>query len=192
MDVRSPTLTRRDALAFCAYPALAAACAVLPTATWALPRKTLIFPRDAGTHNDFSTEWWYITGHANAQETKSSIGQTASLGFQVTFFRRRVAATQSLQSRFAAKHLLFAHAAVTDVQGKKLWHDQRIARWSGDAPASNPTDLAWASAEDTDIVLRDWSLRRVGADLQAKIPAGDFSLDLRFKATQPVLLQGAE
>ena len=95
-----------------------------------------------------------------------------------------------MQSRLAAKQLLFAHAAVTDVQGKKLWHDQRIARWSGDAPGSNPADMASASAEDTDIMLRDWSLRRVGADLQAQIPAGEFTLNLKLKATQPVLLQG--
>ncbi len=97
-----------------------------------------------------------------------------------------------MQSRLAAKQLLFAHAAVTDVQGKKLWHDQRIARWSGEAPNSNAADLASASAEDTNIVLRDWSLRRVGADLRAHIPAGDFTLSLNFKATQPVLLQGQD
>lgn len=180
-------LSRRDALA---WPALAAGLTTLPSASWALPKKTLSFPRDAGSHNDFTTEWWYTTGYANAPDTGAA--EPAKLGFQVTFFRRRVAATQRMQSRLAAKQLLFAHAAVTDVQGKKLWHDQRIARWSGEAPGSNPADLASASAEDTDIVLRDWSLRRVGSDLQAQIPAGDFTLNLNFKATQPVLLQGQD
>lgn len=160
--------------------------ASLPPAAWALPAANLRFARDAGAHNDFGIEWWYITGYAN------SAGQTAALGFQVTFFRNRVASTQAMQSNLAARHLLFAHAAVTDVQGKKLWHDQRIARWSGDPLGSNPADLAAASLSDTDIVLRDWSLRRVGADLQARIPAGDFSLDLTFKATQAVLLQGQQ
>ena len=180
-------LSRRDAMA---WPALATGLAVLPSASWALPEKTLSFPRDAGSHNDFTTEWWYITGYANAPDAVGAA--SAKLGFQVTFFRRHVAATQGMQSRLAAKQLLFAHAAVTDVQGKKLWHDQRIARWSGEAPGSNPADLASASTEDTDIVLRDWSLRRVGADLQAHIPAGDFTLNLNFKATQPVLLQGQD
>ena len=180
-------LSRRDAMA---WPALATGLAVLPSASWALPEKTLSFPRDAGSHNDFTTEWWYITGYANAPDAVAAA--SARLGFQVTFFRRHVAATQGMQSRLAAKQLLFAHAAVTDVQGKKLRHDQRIARWSGEAPGSNPADLASASTEDTDIVLRDWSLRRVGADLQAHIPAGDFTLNLNFKATQPVLLQGQD
>jgi predicted secreted hydrolase len=152
--------------------------------SWALPPKALAFPRDAGAHTDFATEWWYLTGYANVA------GHAAALGFQVTFFRSRVAATQGMQSRLAARQLIFAHAAVTDVQGKKLWHDQRLARWSEEPPGSNPADLAWASLQDTGVLLRDWSLRRVGADLEAHIPAGDFRLDLRFKASQPVLLQG--
>ena len=183
-------LSRRDVLSLPAVAALTAGLAALPSASWALPKKTLSFPHDAGSHNDFVTEWWYITGYAVGAYTGAL--KSAAFGFQVTFFRRRVAATQGMQSRLAAKQLLFAHAAVTDVQGKRLWHDQRIARWSGDAPGNNPADLASASAQDTDIVLRDWSLRRVGGDLQAQIPAGDFALKLNFKATQPVLLQGQD
>lgn len=172
-------IARRKALA---APLLAG---LLPGA-WALPAKQLTFPRDAGSHNDFATEWWYLTGYANLA------GQTAAMGFQVTFFRSRVAATQEMRSRLAAKQLLFAHAAVTDVAGKKLWHDQRIARWSGEPAGSNPADTAYASAQDTGVLLRDWSLLRQGADLHAQIPAGDFSLNLRFKAIQPVLLQGKD
>jgi len=176
-------LNRRALLA---TTALTGAFGNLTQPAWALPQKTLSFPRDAGAHPDFATEWWYLTGYANVE------GLAAALGFQVTFFRRRVEATQAMQSRLAARQLLFAHAAVTDVQSKKLWHDQRIARWSGEPAGRNPADTASASMEDTDVVLRDWSLRRTGADLQAGIGAADFSLNLTFKATQPVLLQGVE
>ncbi|WP_294764685.1 carotenoid 1,2-hydratase [uncultured Rhodoferax sp.] len=158
----------------------------LAPAAWALPPKRLSFPRDAGSHNDFATEWWYLTGHAQVG------GQAAALGFQVTFFRSRVAATQNLQSRLAARQLLFAHAAVTNVAGRKLWHDQRIARWSGEPAGQHPADTAWASEQDTGVQLRDWSLLRQGSDLLATIPAGDFRLDLRFQARQPVLLQGRD
>lgn len=176
-------LQRRAALA---VPLLAG---LLPTA-WALPPKRLTFPRDAGSHNDFATEWWYLTGYANVAGPTPL--QTAALGFQLTFFRSRVAATQDMPSRLAAKQLLFAHAAVTDVAGQKLWHDQRIARWSGEPAGSNPADTASASTQDTGVLLRDWSLQRQGADLQAQMPAADFSLNLNFKATQPVLLQGKD
>ena len=155
----------------------------------ALPAAKLTFPRDAGAHPDFATEWWYVTGYANVA------GQAAALGYQVTFFRSRVASAQGMRSRMAAKQLLFAHAAVTDVPGKKLWHDQRIARWSGAPLGSYPVDTASASEQDTHVVLRDWSLQRSGDTLQARIPSGKggaFALDLRFEATQPVLLQGKD
>ena len=92
-------------------------------ATQALTARTLVFPADHGAHPDLRTEWWYITGHA-----RSLAAEPREFGFQLTFFRTRVDAAQSLQSKFAAKQLIFAHAALTDVQGKKLWHDQRIAR----------------------------------------------------------------
>ena len=147
----------------------------------------LQFPRDAGAHPDFQTEWWYATGFANVA------GQAAALGFQITFFRRRVASTQALASALAAKQLLFAHAAVSDVAGKTLWSDQRIARWSGEPEGANGADPAWASLADTGVVLRDWSLTRTpeGA-LRAQVRAADFSLDLRLTETQPLLLQGEQ
>ena len=184
--MKHPGLGRRQLL-------LAPALAGLLPAAQALPRTTLRFPRDAGSHNDFKTEWWYVTGVAQVPGTPGDAkDKLRLLGFQVTFFRSRVDATQGMQSRLAARQLLFAHAAVTDVDGKKLWHDQRIARWSGDAPGTNPADTAHASSTDTNVTLRDWSLRRTGTDLQADIAGKDFAIQLRFQATQPVLLQGVD
>ena len=162
----------------------------LPTTQTATPppsqARTLVFPRDAGAHTDFKTEWWYLTGWANLP------GQEAAYGFQITFFRSRVEGTQAMRSRLAARQLLFAHAALTDVAGQRLWHDQRMARWSGEAPGQNPADSASASSRDTGIVLQDWSLLRAGADLQASVRAEGFALDLRFASTQPLLLQGQQ
>jgi len=160
-------MRRRPFLA--ALPALA-----LLSRAHALPPASLAFPRDFGAHPDFRTEWWYVTGHARAAERE--------FGFQVTFFRTRVATTQEMQSRFAAKQLVFAHAALTDVQGRKLWHDQRIAR--------EGFDIAGAATGDTDVRLRDWSLVRRAGGYRARLAAADFTLDLRCAATQPVLLQG--
>jgi predicted secreted hydrolase len=140
----------------------------------ALPLKTLVFPRDRGSHPDFKTEWWYVTGHC------ASAGR--EFGFQLTFFRSRVDSTQGMASKFAAKQLLFAHAAITDVQGKKLWHDQRIARDGFGVASSSEADMA--------IKLRDWSLRAEGKRYTADLPASDFGLKLQFNETQAVLLQG--
>jgi predicted secreted hydrolase len=163
--------------------ALPAAWASPPPAH-ALSRQRLNFPRDAGAHPDFQTEWWYLTGYANVAQT------AAAFGFQLTFFRSRVPQAQALQSSLAAKQLIFAHAAITDVRGQKLWHDQRIARWSGTAPGDNALDMASASTQKTDVALRDWSLHSDGPDLVATVRSTDFSLALRLTASQPVLLQG--
>lgn len=153
---------------------LLAALAAAP-ASWALPERALQFPRDFGSHPDLRTEWWYITGHA-----RTSAGR--EFGFQVTFFRSRVDAAQGMRSAFAARNLVFAHAAVTDLEGRVLLHDQRIARAG--------FGVAAASEADTDVRLRDWSLVRKDGSYSARVPAGEFMLDLRFAPTQPVLLQG--
>ena len=175
---------------------LAAAAQGVPTAAQALPARPLVFPRDHGSHPDLRTEWWYITGYGKAQ------GRL--WGFQVTFFRSRVDITQSLSSAFAAKQLLFAHAALTDVQSQRLVHDQRIARAG--------FGVAQASESDTRIRLHDWNLVRTdgppqrpalppathapelaaGSRYTTSIQGNQFSLDLVFDSTQPLLLQGAE
>ena len=156
--------------------------------TWALPGPGLAFPRDAGSHPEFATEWWYVTGYINGEGTGADAAP--AFGFQVTFFRSRVAKTQGMQSPLAARHLIFAHAAVTDVKGKKLWHDQRMARASGAEPGKNPLDTASASLHDTSIALRDWSLQCQAGDLRAHVVGADFSMALTLSASQPVLLQG--
>ena len=157
---------------------LSAAAALAPWAKTAnaLPPKTLEFPRDRGAHPDFNTEWWYITGQVAAGARQ--------FGFQLTFFRSRVGSTQDLTSKFAAKQLMFAHAAVTDVEGKKLHHDQRIAR-AGFGVAS-------ASEQDMALKLREWTLKADGPTYTASLGAQDFGLQLQFTETQNVLLQGAQ
>ncbi|MGZ5272291.1 MAG: lipocalin-like domain-containing protein [Ramlibacter sp.] len=141
----------------------------------ALPPRTLAFPRDFGAHPDLRTEWWYVTGFAAAGGRE--------FGFQLTFFRSGVEQARALASRFAARQLVFAHAALTDVQGRRLWHDQRIAR--------EGFGVAQADEADTRVQLRDWQLARsADGSYRARLPARDFTLDLRVAPTQPLLLQG--
>jgi predicted secreted hydrolase len=159
---------------------LALAGASLGTPSQALPARPMAFPRDFGAHPDLRTEWWYLTGHASAG--------ARDFGFQVTFFRSRVDDAQSLRSQFAARQLIFAHSAVTDVQGGKLWHDQRIAR--------EGFGIAQAARHDTDLRLRDWTLVRrdhaPGSRYVTRVRAQDFALDLHCDTTQAPLLQGRE
>ena len=136
----------------------------------------LNFPDDFGAHPVSRTEWWYVTG---------SLQSGARLwGFQVTFFRSATGVSVDSKSRFAATELVFAHAALTDLEGRRLRHDQRIAR-SG-------FGIARAAVGDTDVVLRDWHLVR-SMDAYRAVVASEsagFALDLKIMPTQPVLLQG--
>ena len=145
----------------------------------ALPAKTLVFPRDRGAHPDFRTEWWYITG-----QSSSDAASPRRFGFQLTFFRSRVDGTAQMTSNFAARQLIFAHAAVTDIEGGKLWHDQRIAR--------EGFGVASASQQDMALKLRDWTLTANGTRYTAELPAADFGLSLQFEETQNNLLQGKQ
>ena len=175
-----PSPLRRQWLLQTAALGTAALLGGLPLTAQALPARQLQFPRDFGSHPDLRTEWWYITGLALAGGRR--------WGFQVTFFRSRVEGTQALRSAFAARQLIFAHAALTDLQAGRILHDQRIARAG--------FGVAQASEADTAVQLQDWSLVRQasgsgrGSTYAAQVQAQDFSLALQFDTTQPVLLQG--
>jgi predicted secreted hydrolase len=140
-----------------------------------LPGRPLVFPRDHGSHPDFRNEWWYITGIV--RDTGGN-----EIGVQVTFFRNRPGVAETSTSRFAPRQLIFAHAAIADPAHGRLRHDQRAERAAfGLAGADESTTRAW---------LRDWSLALDGDTYVARIAAREFTMDLRFRATQPLLAQG--
>ncbi|HMO48177.1 MAG TPA: lipocalin-like domain-containing protein [Rubrivivax sp.] len=149
--------------------------------------RALQFPRDHGAHLGAAIEWWYLTGELHG-------AGDAHFGFQITFFRSRTGLAEGLDSRFAPRHLLFAHAALSELRTRRHRHAQRIARWSGDEAAT----AARASRHDTDLRLGDWTLRRSGerglSRYQTRFgsggAAGGFELQLELHATQPPLLQG--
>ena len=157
----------------------------------------LRFPQDFGAHPAYRTEWWYLTGQLQPQAppptptqkqpaSPASPASPPSYGFQITFFRTRVDAARTSHSAFATHQLVFAHAALTDLQQGKLLHDQRIARAG--------FELADATLGDTHVTLRGWQLQRSGPATQSRytshVAARDFTLDLAFTQTQPLLLQG--
>lgn len=156
-------------------PALAA------PASGALPSSpALRFPADFGAHPETRTEWWYVTGELAAGK--------ATYGFQVTFFRSRGEVSAQQPSRFAARQLVFGHAALSDVAQRRQRHDQRIARAG--------FGVAQAAEGDTRVHLRDWELAREGpagtSRYLARVhsEAAGFGFELAFTTTQPVLLQG--
>jgi predicted secreted hydrolase len=140
------------------------------------PGIVLRFPADHGAHPAFRTEWWYVTGWL-----RTAAGE--DLGFQVTFFRTRPPGGDRNPSRFAARQVLFAHAALSDPATGQLLHGERAAR--------DGFGLAGARTGDADVAIRDWRLRRFpDAHWGTRVAADGFSLALDFRPTQPPLPQG--
>ncbi len=139
------------------------------------PGRALAFPRDHGSHPEFRSEWWYITGWL-------ADGTDAPYGVQVTFFRNRPRVAEDNPSAFAPRELIFAHAALVDPRFGRLRHAERAARTGfGLAGASEETTRAW---------IDDWSLVLADGAYVATIAAREFTLRLRFAPTQPLLPQG--
>lgn len=148
------------------------------------PDRALGFPRDHGAHPDFRSEWWYVTGWLRTSDGDD-------VGFQVTFFRARVPGEEDNPSRFAAKQLLSAHAAIADRKAGKLLRGERIARAG--------FGVAEASVDDANVRLDRWRFVRVpdAADPGAlhfttKVDGDGFVLDLDLRADGPPLAQGAD
>ncbi|MBQ0961865.1 carotenoid 1,2-hydratase [Ideonella sp. 4Y11] len=143
--------------------------------------RVLRFPRDHGAHTAQRTEWWYLTGAL--WPTGSPTSEAPRWGFQITFFRSATGIDGS--GRLAPRQLLFAHAALTDrVAGTHL-HDQRLARWNGEA-----SDGDHARLDDLGLRIARWTLARDERGYALQAPANGFTLDLRADAKQPLLLQG--
>jgi len=160
------------------------ALAVLPEAAMGadspyapvVPNVPIRFPQDEGSHPEFRTEWWYVTGWLN--------DTTSPLGFQITFFRTRPHEDSGNPSRFDPRELLIAHAAVSERSHGRLRDEQRIARAG--------FGLAQAETGRTDVRIDRWRLHADGTGYSGRIDARDFALDLRFEPSQAPLLQGRD
>jgi len=145
------------------------------------PERRLTFPRDFGAHPDTRIEWWYITGALQAQRDSAASAPPLH-GFQITFFRARPRWDSDNPSKFAARQLLLAHAAIADPGHGRLRHDQRAAR--------DALGLAGADTRTTDVWIDDWRFALEDGAYRAHIPARDFTLDIALKAPRAPLLQG--
>jgi predicted secreted hydrolase len=158
---------------------IALVSALLTTAavdyTAVTPGHPLVFPHDYGSHPDFRTEWWYITGWLTTAGGDP-------MGFQITFFRAKPSIDSANPSAFTARQLLIAHVAISDPKRGRLWQDQRIRRAG--------LGLAEATVDDTRVWIDDWTLAHQGGNYAAKIAADNFSLDLTLADTQPPLING--
>lgn len=155
----------------------------VPSFAPVVPGYRIRFPQDEGSHPQFRTEWWYITGWL--QRTGAAVSRkSAQIGFQITFFRARLEVDERNPSEFAPRQIIIAHAALSDVARGRLLHDQKVARAA--------LGLAGAGEGHTRVWIDDWSLTQASGVYAAEIRGRDFTVSTQFTQTQAPLLQGMD
>jgi predicted secreted hydrolase len=141
------------------------------------------FPKDHGAHPGYRVEWWYHTGNVKTEQGKR-------YGFQLTFFRTQVSppgaekAWPQNPSSWRTKQLYFAHTALTDIHGRRFYHDERMARGAvGLAGVEQDGPL-------TEIFLGNWSALLGNGEQRLSVRADPFTLELTCKPLKPVAAHG--
>jgi predicted secreted hydrolase len=143
------------------------------------------FPRDHGAHKGYRIEWWYYTGNLESSSQKR-------YGFQLTFFRTEMIPPGEEKdwplrpSAWRTRDLFFAHAALSDLGGRRFYHDERVARGAA--------GLAGAEVEDgsTRIFLDSWSALLKEKSHALEAATDFFTLDLLCKPAKPPVAHGLE
>jgi predicted secreted hydrolase len=144
----------------------------------ALAPRAFEFPRDHGPHPDFRHEWWYVTGHLEADGG-------ARFGFELTFFRYALAPPSQPSpqaSSWRANQVYVAHFAITDVSRQQFYFAERRER--------DALQLSGAQAQPLRVWLQDWMLESDGS--QWRLSAGDaaFTLQLTLSPQSAPILNG--
>lgn len=142
----------------------------------ALPGRTLSFPADHYSHPDFKTEWWYYTGHLQADSGKR-------FGYQVTFFRFGLRDRQNdIKDRPLFTELYMAHFALSDIGATKFLFRERINRGMGKkAGARTDRYLVWNE---------DWKVEGDANNHTISVNDRGTQLRLRLKSLKPPVLHG--
>jgi predicted secreted hydrolase len=151
----------------------------------ALPGYVFEFPRDYFNHPEFRTEWWYYTGNLRTAEGRR-------FGYELTFFRHAVDATKRRPTPnvWDVNDVWLAHFAVSDIDGGKFHHTQRMNRsGAGQAGADVSKGAVWNGNWRV-----EWSLdagkRAKFSHKQLTAVATGFRIDLRFHSDKPPVVQG--
>jgi len=147
----------------------------------AMEPRDFVFPDDHGPHPEYRTEWWYLTGHLDAEDGRA-------FGFQLTFFRNSLTPEPpDRASAWSTNQLWMGHFALTDVTSGTHGYEERFARGA--------VGLAGATASPFRVWLEDWELSALGPDgafpfrLRATLESGE-ELELVVEEGRPPVLQG--
>jgi len=102
----------------------------------------MTFPVDHGPHEDFRTEWWYVTGHLRADDGRR-------FGYQFTLFRSALSPEPVvMESAWGTRQAYMGHFGLSDISGDRFFARERFSRGS--------TGLAGAETDPLRIWLETW------------------------------------
>jgi predicted secreted hydrolase len=166
----------------------------------------LTFPRDHGRHQDFRTEWWYLSG-----QVRSADG--AEWAYHFTIFRRalerwtdlalvgmaitsRTVRNMALFQRALAKMLetqncrrikvdgYVGHFAITNIAQQKYVFFERAG--------TSLFEIAGARDNCLQVWVKGWEIRQLGEAMRVVAERDDFAIDLELMPLKPPVLHGTQ
>ena len=172
---------------------LLSVCCLLPAVSgaenWrtAQPDYAWSFPQDHWARSNYKTEWWYFTGHLNAEKGRR-------FGYQFTFFRVGLLAEKpELDSDWATKELIMGHAAISDLDRNDHYFSEVLYRTTpllGGFGSYPDTLLAWSRGPSgTEL---DWTLSWNGSgfDFAMADQKQGVAFELRTQPEKALVFQG--
>lgn len=136
----------------------------------AIEVRYFIFPLDHAAHQDFQTEWWYLTGNLQSESGRS-------FGYQLTLFRNNIKAGFKA-NKLKSNQIYMGHFAISDIANKKFYSNEVFQR--------EAFGLAGSTAKQTH--LNNWKVSFDPFMIQAK--HGDIALKLDLESLKDIVLQG--
>lgn len=145
------------------------------------------FPQDHWARQGYKTEWWYLTGHVEAEDGRR-------FGYQFTFFRVGILPHKpAIDSAWAVRDLIMGHAAISDLDHETHYFSEVLYRATpllgGFGTYPDPL-LAWSRGPaGTD---GHWQLRWNGEafDLSMQDDAQGIAFALSTQPAKPLIFQG--
>jgi predicted secreted hydrolase len=137
----------------------------------ALPGFRFSFPRDHYSHPEFRTEWWYLTGHLEAQGRR--------FGYQLTFFR---SALKGAEGEGSSRQVHFAHFALGELDRNKFHFFEKMNRAG--------LGVAGAATDRLRVWNEGWLLEGRDGPERIRAQAPGISLELALSALRPPVIHG--
>jgi predicted secreted hydrolase len=141
----------------------------------ATPGYHYAFPHDHFNHENYQTEWWYYTG--NVVDASGH-----HFGFELTFFRRATSREKEATRTWDMADLYLAHLALSDVDGGKFYHTERLNRQG--------PQVAGASEAEQKVWNGNWQVKWHQEDQQLQAIDKTFTLNLTLHPEKPPVIQG--